>query len=69
MDYVEDIVDFLSPGADEESEVLSSDVSIDKEEVVLGDTKRLRQILTNLVGNAIKFTDPGNMSLSVQPVG
>ena len=61
-------MDLLFPGANEKSKGLSSDVSIDKEEVVLGHTKRLRQILTNLIGNAIKFTDPGNVSLSAQPV-
>jgi len=34
---------------------------------VLGDVVRLKQILTNLVSNAVKFTQSGFISLSVQP--
>jgi PAS domain S-box-containing protein len=31
----------------------------------LGDGPKIRQILTNLIGNAIKFTDQGNISVSI----
>ncbi|MCJ7582114.1 MAG: PAS domain S-box protein [Candidatus Aminicenantes bacterium] len=41
------------------------DIPFDLPNDVIGDPGRLRQIITNLIGNAIKFTDQGEIAISV----
>ena len=56
----------LAMRADEKAVELLCDISPDVPDVMMGDSTRLRQIVLNLVGNAVKFTSTGEISLTVQ---
>ena len=62
---VADVVKLLRPRVAQRGLELSSSISEAVPDIVRGDASRLRQILTNLLGNAIKFTEEGRISLSV----
>ena len=58
----------MSARAVEKDLDLTSHVPAGMHGAVIGDAGRLRQVLLNLIGNAIKFTDHGSVSLSVEPL-
>ena len=76
LEYIQfnlkDIVDALTKAlgvrAIEKGLKLESDFKPDVPAEILGDPGRLRQILVNLVGNAIKFTEKGEIAVVVEKV-
>jgi PAS domain S-box-containing protein len=62
---VETTLRTLALRADEKGLELLCEIAPDVPDVVCGDLARLRQILVNLVGNAIKFTHKGEVSVRV----
>jgi two-component system sensor histidine kinase/response regulator len=63
---IEGALKTLALRADEKGLELLCEVSHEVAETVVGDPGRLRQILINLIGNALKFTMEGEVSLKVQ---
>ncbi len=66
---VEGVLDLLRSTAADKVLELRSELDDCPRAPVLGDEGRLRQVLLNLVGNAIKFTPSGHVSVSVDHLG
>lgn len=62
-------VELWAPTALEKGLALTCQVSPEVEAWVIGDDARLRQILQNLLSNALKFTSKGDVRLTIGPTG
>jgi two-component system, sensor histidine kinase len=62
---IDGVVALLQPRAREKGVSLETTVAADLPAWLNGDAGRLRQVLLNLVGNAVKFTEHGSVALAV----
>lgn len=68
-DVIEEAVDLLAERAHAKGLELTCDIPFELNTRVWGDAQRLRQILVNLVGNAVKFTKQGEINVTVRCPG
>ncbi len=65
---VRDVVTLNRTTAEAKSLRLTVEIALDVPETLMGDPTRVRQVVQNFVGNAIKFTDSGSVSLLLSRV-
>jgi signal transduction histidine kinase/ActR/RegA family two-component response regulator/HPt (histidine-containing phosphotransfer) domain-containing protein len=64
-DLVEGALELVTGQADAKRLEVKTDIRADCPQMMVGDVIRLRQVLVNLVSNAVKFTDAGEVMVSV----
>lgn len=68
-DVIKRLTNIIRYKAEEKHIELNYDISPDVPSALIGDPVRLNQVLLNLVGNAIKFTEKGAVNIRIERIG
>lgn len=66
---VQSVVTLMSSRAAEKRLPIRLKIAEDAPQIIVGDSGRLRQILVNLIANAVKFTESGAIEIAVEVIG
>ncbi len=68
LDFLEEAIAIVRLKTNEKNLLFHYEKQSDLPKIVQADEKRLRQVLLNLIGNALKFTDRGQITLNVSAI-
>ena len=69
VDAIESVISVFGAQAERKGLKLSLFIAPDVPRLLIGDMRRLKQVLLNLIGNAVKFTDAGGVTVEVSKSG
>lgn len=65
-DVITDVAETVAPSVEDKGLALTTEIQ--ENTAITSDRRRVKQVLMNLVGNAVKFTDQGNVTITVKTI-
>ena len=67
-EFIDDLSILFKPSAQNKGLIWDVEIEDNVPEILVGDSFRLRQVLSNLIGNAIKFTNEGRINVVIKKI-